>query len=344
MSNPLHMATAIADYLVSKRMKHMIVHVTNACNFRCDHCFVDFETSKRDMKLPDYQRLAEDSDPLLWLDISGGEPFLRKDLADIICAFDSKIVHIPTNGSLIPQMQKQIRAIQERDKREIIIGLSLDGLAETHDSIRKTPGSYEQVWQAYDALRELDGVFVKVCTVINRNNFREIIPLMEDVQSRGVDFHSVILMRGEGDTIDPTMALPTLIELRDLGRDIFPILERYDYGKSSLSAGILKNFHRHLWNTSLEILEQQTQVIPCLAGQSQLVVYGDGGVSSCEMLPVVGNIRDKRLPEIIQSDAYQQQVEMIRNKGCHCTHNCAMLDSIFFNPVNLPKLLFKPAI
>ena len=69
------------------------------------------------------------------------------------------------------------------------------------------------------------------------------------------------------------------------------------------------------------------------------MVYGDGGVSSCEMLPVVGNIRDKRLPEIIQSDAYQQQVEMIRNKGCHCTHNCAMLDSIFFNPVNLPKLL-----
>ena len=344
MSNPVHMATAIADYLVSKRMKHMIVHVTNACNFRCDHCFVDFESSKRDMKLPDYLKLAEDSDPLLWLDISGGEPFLRKDLADIICAFDSKIVHVPTNGSLIPQMVKQIQRIQERDDREIIIGLSLDGLAETHDEIRKTPGSYEQVWKAYDALRELDGVFVKVCTVINRNNFREIIPLMEDVQSRGVDFHSVILMRDEGNTIDPTMALPTLIELRDLGRDIFPILERYDYGKSSLSAGILRNFHRHLWNTSLEILEKQTQVIPCLAGQTQLVVYGDGGVSSCEMLPVVGNIREKRLPDIIQSDAYQAQVDMIKNKGCHCTHNCAMLDSIFFNPVNLPKLLFKPAI
>jgi len=34
---------------------------------------------------------------------------------------------------------------------------------------------------------------------------------------------------------------------------------------------------------------------------------------------------------------------MIENKGCHCTHNCAMLDSIFFNPSNLPNLLFTRA-
>ena len=59
------------------------MHVTNACNFRCDHCFVDFESPKRDLKLDVYQQLAADSPPLMWLDIGGGEPFLRKDLADI---------------------------------------------------------------------------------------------------------------------------------------------------------------------------------------------------------------------------------------------------------------------
>lgn len=343
MSNPLHMATAIGDYLLTRRMKHMIVHVTNACNFRCDHCFVDFEDQKRDLKLSEYQKLGQDSDPLMWLDIGGGEPFLRKDLAEIVSSFDSKIVHIPTNGSLIPQMIRQIKGIQERSDAEIIIGLSLDGLADTHDAIRKTPGSFEQVWQAYDALRELDGVFVKVCTVITKTNFREIIPLMEDVYSRGVDFHSVILMRSEGETIDPTMSLPSLIELDSITGDIFSILQRYNYGKSGLSSHILQNFHRYLWDTSLATLEQQTQVIPCLAGRTQLVVNGDGSVSSCEMLPPVGNITEARLPDIIQSDRYQAQIDMIKNKGCHCTHNCAMLDSIFFNPRNLGKLLFKRA-
>ena len=341
MSNPLAMAGAIGDYLLTKRMKHMIVHVTTACNFRCDHCFVDFVSSKRDLKLHDYQQLAADSESLMWLDIGGGEPFLRKDLADIICAFDSKIVHIPTNGSLIPQMIRQVKAIQARSNREIIIGLSLDGLAETHDAIRKVPGSFDQVWEAYAALRDLGGVSIKICTVINRANFHEILPLMEQVQARGVDFHSVILLRG--DTINPEMGLPTLAELRDIGPRISAILRRYDYGKSSLSAHILRNFHSYLWDVSLSTLEQETQVIPCLAGQTQLVVNGDGAVSACEMLPAVGNVKNHRLPEIMTSDAYQEQLKMIKNKGCHCTHNCAMLDSIFFNPSNLPKLLYHRA-
>ena len=333
------MARSIGDYLLTKRMKHMIVHVTNACNFRCDHCFVDFESQKRDLKLEHYQRLGADSDPLMWLDISGGEPFLRKDLADIVASFDTRIVHIPTNGSLIPLMCKTVRAIRERTGAEVIIGLSIDGLRESHDLIRKQPGSYDQGWDAYQALREIEGVSIKVCTVINTLNFNELIPLMEEVYSRGVDFHSVILLRGE--TLDPNMRLPSLIELREFGPRMFEILKRYDYGRSAASAALLRNFHRFLWNTSLATLEQRTQVIPCLAGQTQVTVYGDGAVTSCEMLPTVGNITEHSLPEILASDSFKEQVASIKRGDCHCTHNCAMLDSIFFNPRNLPSLLYQ---
>ena len=70
---------------------------------------------KRDLKLEDYKQLAADSESLMWLDIGGGEPFLRKDLADIICAFDSKIVHIPTNGSLIPQNAEEPQVSERAD-------------------------------------------------------------------------------------------------------------------------------------------------------------------------------------------------------------------------------------
>jgi MoaA/NifB/PqqE/SkfB family radical SAM enzyme len=74
MSGPIQMLGAIGDYLVTKRMKHMIVHVTNACNFRCDHCFVDFESKKRDLKLDEYKKLGADSESLLWLDIGAVSP------------------------------------------------------------------------------------------------------------------------------------------------------------------------------------------------------------------------------------------------------------------------------
>jgi len=333
------MAQSIGSYLLSKKMQHMIVHVTNACNFRCDHCFVDFETSKRDLKLDQFQKLGAESPPLMWLDIGGGEPFLRKDLADIVLSFDSKIVHIPTNGSLIPQMLKQIEKIQQYSDREIIIGLSLDGLQESHDTIRKQPGNWDQIWDAFEVLRNIDGVSVKVCTVIHRGNCDEIIPLMEEVYSRGVDFHSVILLRG--DPLNAAVQLPSVEDLHKLGLQIFEVLNRYDYGKSTLSAHILKNFHRYLWNTSLKTIEQKRQVIRCLAGQSQLVVWGDGEVASCELLPSVGNIKQNSIDDIIASDAYRQQVKDIKQDKCHCTHNCAMLDSIFYNPFNLPNLLYQ---
>jgi len=342
MSSPLNMALSIGDWLVTHRMKHMIVHVTTACNFRCEHCFVDFESEKRDLKLPYFQKLGAQSPPLMWLDIGGGEPFLRKDLADIILSFDSQIVHIPTNGSLIPQMIEQIRKIQAQAKREIIIGLSLDGLEKNHNLIRKENDSWNQVWDAYQALRTLGGVSIKVCTVINNKNIDDIIPLMEEVYKRGVDFHSVILLRGA--TLDPSITLPSLQQLYELGPKMFDILSRYDYGRTRLSATLLQNFHRFLWNTSLKTLEQQTQVIPCLAGQTQLVVWGDGKVSACEMLPAVGDLTEKDLPKIIASDAWKEQLQFIKDKKCHCTHNCAMLDSIFYNPANLPSLLYQKVL
>ncbi len=333
------MAVSIGDWLLRHRMKHMIVHVTTACNFRCEHCFVDFESEKRDLKLPYFQKLGAQSPPLMWLDIGGGEPFLRKDLADIVLSFDSQIVHIPTNGSLIPQMLEQVKRIQSQSDREIIIGLSLDGLEKQHNLIRKEQDSWNQVWDAYSALRKLGGVSIKVCTVINNKNIHDIIPLMEEVQKRGVDFHSVILLRGA--TLDPSITLPPLSALQELGPKMCAILSRYNYGRSKISAHILQNFHRFLWNTSLQTLEQQTQVIPCLAGQSQLVVWGDGKVSACEMLSPVGDLTEKDLPDIIASDAWKTQVQFIKDKKCHCTHNCAMLDSIFYNPANLPHLLYQ---
>lgn len=339
MSSAFGMAASIGDWLVHHRMKHMIVHVTTACNFRCEHCFVDFESEKRDLKLAHFQKLGAQSPPLMWLDIGGGEPFLRKDLAEIVLSFDSQIVHIPTNGSLIPQMIEQIKRIREKSTREIIIGLSLDGLEKQHNLIRKENDSWNQVWDAYRALRDLGGVSIKICTVINNKNIDDIIPLMEEVQKRGVDFHSVILLRGA--TLDPSITLPPLEQLRELGPKMFEILSGYDYGRSKISAHILQNFHRFLWNTSLSTLEQKTQVIPCLAGRTQLVVWGDGKVAACEMLPPVADLLEKDLPEIIASDAWKNQLQSIKDKKCHCTHNCAMLDSIFYNPVNLPHLLYQ---
>jgi MoaA/NifB/PqqE/SkfB family radical SAM enzyme len=342
MSTPVQLALSFGDFLLRRRLKHVIVHVTNHCNFRCAHCFVDFESDKRDLPSAAYARLAEEIGALFWLDIGGGEPFLRKDLAEIVGAFGARVVHIPSNGSLLPQMLERLREIRARQPdTELLIGLSLDGLQTTHDRLRGAPGNWQQVWEAYEAIRALDPrIKIKMTTVICNRTYDDILPLMQIVRARGADFHSVILLRGT--TPSPDVVLPPLADLRRLGPPMFEILASYDYARSPFSARILRNYHRVLWNVSLDTLEQRTQVIPCYAGRSHMVVWGDGAVSSCEMLPAVGSLREQSFGAIRAGERFRAQLRSIRNKECHCTHNCTMLTSILFNPANLPRLVREP--
>ena len=332
-------ASTLGRYLFRQGLVHMIVHVTNHCNYRCAHCFIDF-SPKRDLSLEQYRKLGEEAGELFWLDVGGGEPFLRKDLADIVAAFRARVVQIPSNGSLPDLMVPQIERMLAPADREIVVSLSLDGLEATHNAIRSEPDSWAQVWRTFERLRSIPGLHLKILTVLQNRNAQEILPLMEEVRRRGPDHHSVILLRGQ--TIDPTMQLPPLDELRRLGREIFAIQESYGYGTNRLAAHVLRNFHRYVWTTSLRILEEKRQVVPCLAGRTSVVVMGNGEVSSCEMLPPVGNVRHSSWRDIHSSEAFQDQLADIAAGKCHCTHNCALFDSILFSPRQLPRLAWQP--
>ncbi len=336
MSEMLKFGLSFAEYLVKRNLRHLIVHVTNHCNFRCQHCFIDF-SPKRDLKLAQFEKVGHEVGRLFWLDIAGGEPFLRKDLAEIVAAFRTNVVQIPSNGSLPDMMIDQLKRMRRLTDAEISISLSLDGLKETHEKTRSAEGNWCQVWNTFERLRGLGGYPVKINTVITNDNKDELIELMREVRRREPDFHSIILLRG--DPIDPDTKLPALDELRALGPEIFSILETYDYGQSAMSAHILRNYHKMLWNVSLQTIDKRRQVVPCLAGQAHMVMMGNGDVSSCEMLDSVGNVQNQSWREITAGSAFRQQVQDIKDGKCHCTHNCAMLDSILLNPKSLPGLI-----
>ena len=106
-----------SSFLFKKKLKHLILHVTNHCNFRCSHCFVDFVNIKRDLKIDEYKKISENINNLFWLDVGGGEPFLRKDLSQIINLFRKQIVSIPTNGWLLNNILEQIDLIEKKKYR-----------------------------------------------------------------------------------------------------------------------------------------------------------------------------------------------------------------------------------
>ena len=329
---------SLARNMLTRRLQHLILYVTNRCNFRCEHCFLPDQRTP-DMPLDVYLRIAKQVGKLFWLDIAGGEPFLRNDLADIVGAFDAKVIQIPTNGSVPDVALDQLQKLRTSSSAQIAVSLSLDGLQKTHEEIRRQPGNWDQVWRTFEKLRSIPGIQIKINTVITGHNAHEIPDLMDAVWEHKPDFHSIILLRGN--PRDADVALPDIPKLEKLGQEILKRQGRYDYGQNRLTAAFLRNYHKYLWKTSLAVLRERRQVIPCLAGRVHMVIMANGSVSSCEMLPPAGNLVEQSWQEILQSPTLVEQRRMIRKKQCYCTHNCAMFDSILFRPASYLHLL-KP--
>ncbi len=316
----------------------MVLHVTNICNMRCQHCFVEFETKPKDLKLPEFEELSKHVNDLVWLDIGGGEPSLRKDLPQIISLFRMTELSIPTNGWFVDRVMKTMDAVAKLVPGKLIVTVSLDGFRDTHDEIRQA-GSFDRAIESIKQLASLGTVRLKVNTCVCERNYAEIPAFMEYVQTNlPVDYQGLLLLRGS--PINPIYRLPGTDQLRDLGKRVRPIQQRYSYGRTGVLGRIQRNFQELKWNLQIDTLEQEAQLVPCLGGQSHVVVYANGDVAPCEILPSVGNIRRTPFTDIVRSDAWKQSVTSIKRGDCNCTHDCNMMENILFNPATYPKLLF----
>lgn len=328
-----------ADYFLRGRPQHAVVHLTTRCNLRCSHCFVD-QSESHDLGPELLAGLARDLGPITWLDVSGGEPLLRPDMAQVVSRFQARVIQIPTNGTLGTAAVEQVSRLRELTPAEVVISISLDGLEATHDAVRGRTGTWQKAWETFRRLRELPGLPVKVNTVLTKYNQDEILACMDQVLAQRPDFHSVILVRGLANQVSEL--LPSFEDLDRLGPAILAGQAKYDYGKGLLASHMLRNYHRYLWQLSLRALRRRRQPIPCLGGRAHLVVWADGSVAPCELLPPVGNLRQRGLKDILASPEWRQAVEDIRAGHCWCTHNCALLDSVLFRSASLGPLLWGP--
>jgi MoaA/NifB/PqqE/SkfB family radical SAM enzyme len=324
------------SYQFAPRVHHLILHVTNVCNMRCQHCFVDFEDKPNDLSLDEFRSVAGAINDVVWLDIGGGEPFIRKDLPEILALFRAQELSIPTNGWFPDKTLEAVASISERWHGKLIITISLDGFESTHDEIRQN-NSFKKALQTLQLLRGLKDVRVKINTIVCERNADEIVEFAGYVRDLGADYQSFILLRGN--PINPQYRLPSLEKLKTIGEGVRPIQDSYCYGRKGMFAVVTRNYQTIKWDVQIRTLEEETQVIPCLGGQAHMVVYANGDVAPCELLPPVGNIRRQPIEDILSGAALGKSVSGIRNKDCFCTHDCNMLENVLFSPRHYPRLL-----
>jgi MoaA/NifB/PqqE/SkfB family radical SAM enzyme len=333
---------------------YLLFHVTERCNARCAHCFVDPERRKRsrreELRLHEVEKISETLGQLIWVNITGGEPFLREDLGEILRVLYRnnrvRVFKIVSNGSLPEHIQSVIEAAGRAcPGARFVVNLSLDALGREHDRIRGKPGLFEKVQETYRRLRELEKFVpnVETCvevTVSSRN--QETLPdlLSHYVNDLRVKNMACLLVRGR--TRDPEAGRVDLGKYEALARAMDGhMLEGRGYSTFLLSDLVnAKNLYMH--DLIYQIADTGLSPVPCHALTLNATLYANGDLVDCEIHETtVGNLRDTGYD--FRALWFSGQAECMRNwirqRGCRCTHECYLNTGILFNAKSYPRLL-----
>lgn len=181
-------------------LRYLFLELTRQCNLSCKHCgslcpsandagqlsAEEFKKFIRDISMEISINYYTFPRTQLMFCITGGEPLLREDLFDICseitrCGF---LWGMTTNGTLIDDACA--RRLAEAGMASV--GVSLDGLRETHEALRGVPGCFDKAVAGIKALVK-NGSFrsVQVITVVNALNFSQLEKIYRLVKRLGVD-------------------------------------------------------------------------------------------------------------------------------------------------------------
>ena len=159
------------------QLKEVVIEITERCNLSCIHCGSDCVFQKANNELSTLEwKSALDQLAAMHVEkvvFSGGEPTLKKDFAEIL-VYASQIglkVGFISNG--LGRFNQTLQdAIQEA--KPFAVGLSIDGLPETHNAIRRNKGSWQGLMRNISILQKL-GVQICIVTTLHKMNYHEYI-------------------------------------------------------------------------------------------------------------------------------------------------------------------------
>jgi len=316
--------------------------VTNMCQSRCRTCNIwsvylkHPEKRSHELTIGEIEKIFGSMGHIYVFNISGGEPFLRPDITEIIklaCRYLSPgIIHIPTNAIDVKPAYEKTREILDYINKyypsvRLTVKPSLDHVGEKHDEIRGVKGNFNKVMELFNSLKEMrkdyPNLHVELGTVISRWNINDIEEIARFVGTLGADSYrnEIAEERSEmfnaGNSITPTA--------EDYGQAIEHFVShiRAHMKSDLLFHRITGAFRLVYYDLAVKILREKRQVIPCYAGISNAHLSPYGDVWACCTLGYeksMGNLRDydynfHALWKSSRADAVREE---IRNDTCSC--------------------------
>ena len=183
------------------------LELTARCNCDCRHCYInqpagDGQAKASELSLAEIERIAGEAVDLgaLWCLLTGGEPLLREDFADVYLALKRKglLVSVFTNATLVtPGHVDLLRKYPPRDVEVTVYGVT----RETYERVTRRPGSFDAFRRGLDLLLD-GGVKVRLKAMALRSNVHELPEIARFCREHTKDyfrFDPLLHLRFDGD-------------------------------------------------------------------------------------------------------------------------------------------------
>lgn len=305
------------------------VAVTLLCNSRCIHCDIWKNRGLDFLPISVYKKLPS---TLTMVDITGGEPFLRNDIPDIV-----RIIHntcprarilITTNGFLPAKIKTQAKKIVTIDP-EIAFRLSLDGWGETHEKVRGIPRAFERVMETIGILKEAGVRDIGLTFTLMDINQHEMKDVYAYCKKENLSFslnvvHDSPIYYGTGKrSLSPKPSVGLKTQFETLFTQQMKSINPKNWGKAW--------FNRY----SYEYMLHHKRPLPCGAGENFFYMDPFANIFMCQIKNwPIGNLQKQSFEQIWYSQPKQKFLP--KTHACNdCWIICTAKDAIKKNKLRV---------
>lgn len=310
--------------MAEKKLNGTVI-VTYRCNARCTMCNRYKAPSKPDeeISIETIKKLPK----MYFTNITGGEPFIREDLADIVRELYKKSdrIVISTNGFFTDRIIKLCEEFPN-----VGIRISIEGLEETNNKIRGLDDGFNKGYSTLKKLVEMKHPDVGFGMTVQDANAKDLVALYEKSNELGMEFATASLHNSF-----------YFVEAKNIIKDRMMVAKEFEkLVNRLLESNSPKKWFRAYFNHGLiNYIFGQKRLLPCDMSFDTFFIDPYGDVMPCNGTKdkeVMGNLNEQSWNELWNSE----QANKVRNKVRHCDRNCWMIGSV--SPA-MHKYIWKPA-
>lgn len=300
------------------------VIVTYRCNARCTMCSRFKAPSRPDeeITLDTIRKLP----PMYFTNITGGEPFIRTDLPDIVRELYKKSdrIVISTNGFFTDRI-----IALAKEFPNVGIRISIEGLEQTNNEIRGLPDGFNRGYSTLKKLVEMKHPDVGFGMTVQDKNAKDLVPLYRLSEKMNMEFATASLHNSF-----------YFVENKNIIHDRLMVAQNFeDLVNALLNTNSPKKWFRAYFNHGLiNYIFGQKRLLPCDMAFDTFFIDPYGDVMPCngtKNKEVMGNLNAQSWDELWNS----KQADAVREKVRHCNRNCWMIGSV--SPA-MHKYFYKP--